>query len=163
MAYQPLKTETTCELGQLMRALREARRMSQSQLANRAELDHSYISRLERGTRTPTREAIHLIADALDLPLTDSNRDRMLAAAGFAPDRLGSLLSLRRLGELNDQLRDADAETVNEVDATLCMLINSIRFRRIVRRRDELAAQGKVVPAVPMTSAVAAAMGITRR
>lgn len=66
----------------LVALLRECR-MSQSTLANRAALDHSYVSRLASGARTPSREAVVRLADAIPLGVVD--RDRLLAAAGFLP------------------------------------------------------------------------------
>jgi transcriptional regulator with XRE-family HTH domain len=69
--------------GQTLQHLREARRLSQSQLAERVECDHSYISRLEGGTRSPSPEFITRAAGALDLP--DEDADALYYAAGFLP------------------------------------------------------------------------------
>lgn len=63
---------------------REAARLSQTRLADLAGFDHSYVSRLESGTRQPTREAIGRLASAL--AVTGPDYDRMLAAAGFLPN-----------------------------------------------------------------------------
>ncbi len=71
--------------GQLLKRYREAARLSQSRLAQRAGFDHSYVSRLESGRRAPTREAILRLADALELSPAD--RDSLLAAAGFMPEQ----------------------------------------------------------------------------
>ncbi|MDQ3656199.1 MAG: helix-turn-helix transcriptional regulator [Chloroflexota bacterium] len=77
--------------GLTLKKFREARRVSQSKLAARAGFDHSYVSRLESGARTPTRDAVEQLAIALDLePI---NRDELLASAGFLPGELSSLLS----------------------------------------------------------------------
>jgi transcriptional regulator with XRE-family HTH domain len=59
--------------------------VSQSRLAEWAGFDHSYVSRLETGSRMPTRDAVHRLADALQA--TAGERDEMLMRAGFvAPD-----------------------------------------------------------------------------
>ena len=42
----------------LLREYRDRRRLSQSRLAEAAGFDHSYVSRLESGTRMPTRDAL---------------------------------------------------------------------------------------------------------
>ncbi|MBA3377739.1 MAG: helix-turn-helix transcriptional regulator [Chloroflexia bacterium] len=77
--------------GVTLKKFREARRVSQSKLAGRAGFDHSYVSRLESGARTPTRDAVEQLAIALELePLS---RDELLASAGFLPGELSSLLS----------------------------------------------------------------------
>lgn len=68
-----------------LRTARQAHRppLSQSKLAERAGFYHSYVSRLETGTRLPTREAVVELGAALDLDPDDF--DRLLLAAGFAP------------------------------------------------------------------------------
>jgi len=77
--------------GVTLKKFREARRVSQSKLAGRAGFDHSYVSRLESGARTPTRDAVEQLAIALELePIS---RDELLASAGFLPGELSSLLS----------------------------------------------------------------------
>ena len=77
--------------GETLATFREARKVSQSRLALRAGFDHSYISRLERGTRFPTREAIHAIARALELP--PNKTARLIIAAGFLPDDAADVLT----------------------------------------------------------------------
>ncbi len=77
--------------GITLKKFREARRVSQSKLAGRAGFDHSYVSRLESGARTPTRDAVEQLAIALELEPV--NRDELLASAGFLPGELSSLLS----------------------------------------------------------------------
>lgn len=67
--------------GTLLRDLRLPRRLSQSKLAERAGYDHSFVSRIEAGSRQPTRDAAQRLALALDLD--DAGRNRFLAAAGF--------------------------------------------------------------------------------
>lgn len=77
--------------GVTLKKFREARRVSQSKLAARAGFDHSYVSRLESGARTPTRDAVAQLAIALELEPV--HRDELLASAGFLPGELSSLLS----------------------------------------------------------------------
>jgi len=77
--------------GNALKHYRELARVSQSKLAERAGFDHSYVSRLESGARTPTREAVIQLADALGLDT--KARDDLLAAAGFLPQEVSSLLT----------------------------------------------------------------------
>lgn len=79
------------QFGPTLKRFREARRVSQSKLAERAGFDHSYVSRLESGARTPTRDAVLQLAKALELEGT--HQDELLAAAGFLPREVSSLLS----------------------------------------------------------------------
>lgn len=79
------------QFGVTLKRYREARRVSQSKLAERAGFDHSYVSRLESGARTPTRDAVQQLAAALDLEHVQ--QDELLASAGFLPHEVSSLLS----------------------------------------------------------------------
>jgi transcriptional regulator with XRE-family HTH domain len=77
--------------GGVLKEFREARKVSQSKLALRAGFDHSYVSRLESGARTPTRDAVDQLATALEL--TGIQHDELLVSAGFLPREISSLLS----------------------------------------------------------------------
>lgn len=58
--------------------IREARRrtgLSQIQLGERVGRDHKTIHRYEHATRAPTLVDLLLIADALDVPLSDLVRE----------------------------------------------------------------------------------------
>jgi len=69
----------------LLKRHRETQRWSQEKLAAEAEMDHSLVSRLESGQRSPTREAIGKLARGL--VLAPEAKDRLLIAAGFFPDQ----------------------------------------------------------------------------
>ena len=93
------------EFGSQLKVLREARRVSQSKLAERADFDHSYVSRLESGARMPTRDAVERLATALQL--SHPEQDGLLAAAGFLPRDVSSLLSEEPIvGEVLGLLQD---------------------------------------------------------
>lgn len=76
--------DTSPTLAVLLPRLRDRRRLSQSRLAERAGFDHSYISRIECGNRTPTRNGTLAIAAALELD--EAETDILLMSAGYAPD-----------------------------------------------------------------------------
>lgn len=88
---EPLTDAKRGVFGTALKRLREDRRVSQSKLAERAGFDHSYVSRLESGARTPTRDAVVSLAGSLQLDAKD--QDRLLAAAGFLPKDTASLLA----------------------------------------------------------------------
>jgi transcriptional regulator with XRE-family HTH domain len=95
----------TADFGGLLKGFRERRNVSQSKLAERAAFDHSYVSRLESGTRMPTRDAVDRLGMALGL--TQVELDALLAAAGFLPRDVTSLLSNEPvIGEVLDLLQD---------------------------------------------------------
>jgi transcriptional regulator with XRE-family HTH domain len=62
-------------LGRNIRACREARGLTQEQLALDAGMKRSYVSELERGLRNPTVRALSRLAAALEIE----------PAASFAP------------------------------------------------------------------------------
>jgi len=62
-------------LGRNVRTVRQARGISQEQLAFDADMKRSYVSDLERGTRNPSVRALGRIADALGVTAADLLRD----------------------------------------------------------------------------------------
>jgi len=126
------------EFGQLLKALRERRGVSQSKLAERAEFDHSYVSRLEGGARMPTRDAVDRLGAALGLG--ESERDALLAAAGFLPRDVTNLLSSEPvLGEVLDLLKDEQvpSEYRESMRQVLHLLAQQARFAIRVTPKDE--------------------------
>lgn len=71
--YQMAEEQLTVQLrfGQRLREIRRLSNTSQEQLANRAGLDRTYISLLERGLRNPSLECIERLAKALDVTIND--------------------------------------------------------------------------------------------
>lgn len=127
------------EFGGLLKSMREARRISQSKLAERADFDHSYVSRLESGARMPTREAVERLAAALNLAQTEE--DSLLAAAGFLPRDVSSLLSDEPvLGEVLDLLQNDSVplEYRNNIRQVLRLLTEQARFAIRPRHQDGL-------------------------
>jgi len=57
--------------GQRLRALREAKKLSQEAFADRCHLDRTYISGIERGRRNLSLANIDVIAKALGISLSD--------------------------------------------------------------------------------------------
>jgi transcriptional regulator with XRE-family HTH domain len=119
--------------GAALRRVREDVRpyLTQSRLAELAGFDHSYVSRLESGARTPTPEAVRFLAAALSLD--GAGRDALLVAAGFLPDDVGSLLAGEpAIADLLTLLRD-EALPGGYRDAMRSMLSLLIEQARLVR------------------------------
>ena len=70
-------------LGDLLRHWRSVRGKSQLDLAGDADTTPRYVSFLETGRATPSRQMVVRLARALDVPLRE--RNDLLLAAGFAP------------------------------------------------------------------------------
>ncbi|MEU9478856.1 helix-turn-helix transcriptional regulator [Streptomyces sp. NPDC048191] len=70
-------------VGPLLRAWRERRRVSQLELALRADSSARHISFIETGRSRPSEEMVLRLADHLDVPVRE--RNSLLLAAGYAP------------------------------------------------------------------------------
>lgn len=69
--------------GVLLRRWREHRRLSQLELANRAEVSSRHLSFVETGRSAPSRQLLRHLAETLEIPLRE--RNALLLAAGYAP------------------------------------------------------------------------------
>jgi transcriptional regulator with XRE-family HTH domain len=69
--------------GPLLRRWREARHLSQLELALEAQVSTRHISFLETGRAEPSRTMLLTLANVLDIPLRE--RNFLFLAAGFAP------------------------------------------------------------------------------
>jgi transcriptional regulator with XRE-family HTH domain len=58
-------------LGRRVRTLRQAKGWSQERLAERADLDRSYIAGIEVGVRNPSLKALERLANALSVRLAE--------------------------------------------------------------------------------------------
>jgi transcriptional regulator with XRE-family HTH domain len=79
---QPQKTTEASPLGDLLRHWRAARGMSQLELALRAGFSARHLSFIENGRTQPSRQALLVLAETLDVPLRE--RNRLLEAGGYA-------------------------------------------------------------------------------
>lgn len=70
-------------VGPLLRAWREQRRVSQLELALRADSSARHISFIETGRSRPSEEMVLRLAEHLDVPVRE--RNTLLLTAGYAP------------------------------------------------------------------------------
>lgn len=70
-------------IGELLRAWRRRRSLSQLELALNAEVSSRHVSFVETGRAKPSREMVLHLAEHLEIPLRD--RNRLLLSAGYAP------------------------------------------------------------------------------
>jgi transcriptional regulator with XRE-family HTH domain len=70
------------QVGHMLRDWRNARGMSQLDLAMHAGFSARHVSFIETGRTQPSRQALLTLAESLDVPLRD--RNRLLQAAGYA-------------------------------------------------------------------------------
>ena len=76
-------SEQPAQVGPLLRAWRDRRRLSQLALANQAGISARHVSFLETGRSQPSRDMVLRLAEELDVPLRE--RNDVLLAAGYAP------------------------------------------------------------------------------
>lgn len=70
-------------LGEMLRAWRRSRRLSQLDLSLACGISQRHLSFVESGRSRPSREMVLRIAEGMDVPLRDCNG--LLSAAGYAP------------------------------------------------------------------------------
>ena len=70
-------------IGELLRAWRERRRLSQLELALQADVSTRHLSFVETGRARPSPEMILRLTEHLDVPLRE--RNQLLLAGGYAP------------------------------------------------------------------------------
>lgn len=75
-------TAVVLDFAAMLRGQRRVRRLSQLDLALRAEVSQRHLSFLESGRARPSRDMVLHLAAVLDLPLAE--RNQWLQAAGFA-------------------------------------------------------------------------------
>ena len=96
------RAQASTDFGRHLERLRHERGWSKADLAKRAALDPSSITRFEQGARNPDRETVLQVSDAMALPMVE--RDRLLAAAGYRSEIWDEPLLI----ELSTILADTD-------------------------------------------------------
>jgi transcriptional regulator with XRE-family HTH domain len=97
--------------GELLKSFRERARLSQRALAQAADIDRSYVCRLESGEREVTSRSLALrLADILGL--SPSETDLWLISAGYVSPRMQELAAggVSRLLEEIDVLSEGSKD-----------------------------------------------------
>ncbi|AYF75733.1 XRE family transcriptional regulator [Nocardia yunnanensis] len=89
--------------GDLLRHWRTTRRLSQLELAGRADTSARHLSFIETGRATPSRQMLLHLSDELDIPLRE--RNRLLLAAGYAPVYTEPALDTAAMAPIRDAVR----------------------------------------------------------
>ncbi|WNI21268.1 helix-turn-helix transcriptional regulator [Streptomyces sp. ITFR-16] len=108
------------EVGPLLRSWRERRRISQLELALRADSSARHISFIETGRSRPSEEMVLRLAEHLDVPVRE--RNALLVVAGYAPRYAETALDDPAMGALREGmdrlLRGYDPYPAFVVDGT---------------------------------------------
>jgi transcriptional regulator with XRE-family HTH domain len=59
------------KFGERIQELRNRKEIKQQTLADRMDVDRTYISKIENGKKNPTLEIIHELSEQLDTPLRE--------------------------------------------------------------------------------------------
>ncbi|MGW3654845.1 helix-turn-helix domain-containing protein [Streptomyces sp. NPDC005151] len=87
-------------VGPLLRSWRERRRLSQLELALRADSSARHISFIETGRSRPSEEMVLRLAEHLDVPVRE--RNALLVVAGYAPRYAETALDDPAMGALRE-------------------------------------------------------------
>lgn len=123
---------TRPEFGAALERRRLARGLSLSKLAELAGVDHSYVSRLTAGKRSPSYSVV--LALALALGCTEPERDVLLMFAGYLPPGWREIDSdlLRLHAAINDRgLPAAQRDDLREVVRSLVRLAEARTVRPV--------------------------------
>ncbi|WP_141015247.1 helix-turn-helix domain-containing protein [Nocardioides sambongensis] len=93
---------STAPAGALIRGWRHRRRLSQEELAHRAEVSTRHLSCIETGRSRPTSTMLLRLCDQLEVPLREQNQ--VLLAAGHAPVHPEHALAAPAMAEANAAL-----------------------------------------------------------
>ncbi|MCT9090079.1 helix-turn-helix transcriptional regulator [Streptomyces sp. ASQP_92] len=89
-------------VGPMLRGWREQRRLSQLELALRADSSARHISFIETGRSRPSEEMVLRLAEHLDVPVRE--RNALLLAAGYAPHYAQTPLDDPAMNSLREQM-----------------------------------------------------------
>lgn len=95
-------TKESTGIGPLLRGWRERRKVSQLELALRADSSARHISFIETGRSRPSEEIVLRLAEHLDVPVRE--RNSLLLAAGYAPRFRETPMDDPSMGTLRDGL-----------------------------------------------------------
>ncbi len=95
VGYHDAMTMDKSPAGTMLRDWRQARRMSQLDLALDAGISARHVSYVETGKAKPSRDMIGILADVLELPLRE--RNALLNAAGYAPEYCETTLESQQM------------------------------------------------------------------
>ncbi len=121
-----VRSRATAEFAIHLERLRHERGWSKADLAKRADLDPSSITRFEQGARNPDRETVLQLAGAMALPLVE--RDRLLAAAGYRSEVWDDPLLVEISHILAD--REVPLDVRDNIRSVLQMVVAFGRLKR---------------------------------
>lgn len=118
----------------LLRTWRDARKLSQLELALASRISQRHLSFLESGRARPSREMVLQLAESLEVPLRE--RNGLLTAAGFAPIYRETQLQAPAMAAVRDaltlMLRHHEPNPATVVDRDWNLLMRNDAAQRIL-------------------------------
>lgn len=97
-----MDASSAAELGELVRNWRRRRKLSQLELASRAEVSARHLSFIENGRAKPSRDLVLRLSEHLEVPVRQ--RNTLLVAAGYAPQYEENPLGTPRLSAVKSSI-----------------------------------------------------------
>lgn len=85
--------ELLAELGRHIRTARELRGLTQEKLAERAGINNSFLSQLERGFKAPSLKTLYAIATVLEVRMEQLFADEKAATQALVEREVADLLN----------------------------------------------------------------------
>ena len=96
--------ELLATIGHRIRAAREIRGLSQEQLAERAKINNSFLSQIERGLKAPSLKTLNAIGIALDISIGQLFADEATATSTLVEREFAELLAGATVEQQKDLL-----------------------------------------------------------
>ena len=85
--------QVLAQLGRRIRTARELRGLTQEKLAERAKINNSFLSQIERGRKAPSLKTLHAIAAQLDVGLAQLFTDEEATTSALVEQEVAELLA----------------------------------------------------------------------
>jgi transcriptional regulator with XRE-family HTH domain len=134
------KEKPKVNIGQVIRAYRGERGLSQGDIERRTGLLRCYLSRVENGHTVPSLETLAKIADAMDISLaeffpgseTPHDRDTQKMLGELSDDEIRFLSEIKRY---SSTLSDGDKRLVLAMIRKMATIIPPLKTNRVAPRR----------------------------
>lgn len=141
---RPRPTTPRPPLGELLRAWRAARRLSQLDLALEADVSARHLSYVENGRARASRELLSKLAGALDMPLRE--RNALLRAGGYTADSSEHALATPELERMRQAVELIIAHQEPYPAFVLDRCWNVLRANGAAQRVNRLLTDGRESP-----------------
>ena len=116
---------STSPLGTLIAQLRKEQKLSMQKLAKAVGISAAYVCRLESGERHPSRDLLIKLSNILLPRGSQSEKDELMIAAGFAPNNFRNFMGRHDLLSIYERLVQEEPENFKHYIALVLNLIRT--------------------------------------